>query len=180
MIQKKVTVFLSLFILIIISVALWQIISQQRSLSDIENFEECQKAGYAISESYPAQCHTPDGNTFIQYIGNELEKQNLIRVSQPRPNTLVSNPLSIQGEARGTWFFEANFPVRLIDENGVELGIGIVQAEGEWMTEDFVPFNAEITFSSPPSNNGTLILEKSNPSGLPEHADQLHIPISFE
>lgn len=146
----------------------------------VGSFTECAAAGFPIMESYPRQCRTPDGQTFREDIGNELEKDNLIRVSTPRPNTVVQSPLSVEGMARGNWFFEASFPVRLIDASGIELGKVIAQAKGEWMTTEFVPFEATLTFTAPLSASGTLVLEKDNPSGLPEHADELRIPVTFE
>jgi len=116
---------------------------------------------------------------FVGDKGNILEKQNLIRVNKPLSNALVQSPLRVEGEARGYWFFEASFPVRLVDENGRELGGSIAQALSDWMTEDFVPFEATFEFQLPTTKKGTLILEKDNPSGLPENADELRIPVRF-
>ena len=149
------------------------------SLKTVSSFDECASAGYPILESYPPQCKAPDGRTFAEDIGNELEKQDLIRISTPRPNQTIESPLTITGEARGYWFFEASFPVKLFDGNGNTIASGIAQAEGEWMTEDFVPFKAELTFSQPTTSKGTLVLEKDNPSGLPENADELRVPVNF-
>ncbi|KKW18418.1 MAG: hypothetical protein A2131_01860 [Candidatus Sungbacteria bacterium GWC2_49_10] len=145
----------------------------------IASFEECKNAGYLILESYPARCKTPDGKTFVEDIGNELEKYNLIRTSSPRPNETVKSPLGIAGEARGYWFFEASFPAELFDADGQIIGTGIMQAEGEWMTEEFVPYKGTIVFRVPAAKRGTLILKKDNPSGLPEHDDFLRIPVIF-
>lgn len=103
-----------------------------------------------------------------------------IRVNSPLPNQVIKSPLIITGEARGTWFFEADFPVKLLDENGKEIAVHYAQALGDWMTEDFVPFQAEINFEKPGTSTGVLILEKDNPSGLPEHDDELIIPVRFE
>src|SRR5574343_612712 len=36
----------------------------------ITNFEECAKAGYPILETYPEQCRTPDGRTFVRSINS--------------------------------------------------------------------------------------------------------------
>lgn len=144
----------------------------------VGNFEECAQH-YPIMESYPRRCATPDGRTFTEDIGNELEKQDIIRIDSPRPNEIVGSPLTITGEARGPWFFEASFPVRLLDENGDELASGIATAQGEWMTEDFVPFTAELEFILSGNGKGTLILEKDNPSGLPENDDSLIVPVRF-
>jgi len=144
----------------------------------VTNFDECGQY-YAVMESYPRRCATPDGRTFTEDIGNELEKQDIINITSPRPNEIVGSPLVITGSARGMWFFEASFPVRLLDENGDELASGIATAEGEWMTEDFVPFTAELEFLLSGNGKGTLILERDNPSGLPENDDSLIVPVRF-
>jgi len=52
-------------------------------------------------ESYPRQCKTPDGKTFTEDIGNEVEKLDLIKINNPRPNQIIESPLFIKGEARG-------------------------------------------------------------------------------
>lgn len=148
----------------------------------IETFEACVAAGNPVMESYPRQCRTASGRLFVEPIGNELEKNDLIRITYPRPGTAISSPLTIQGEARGTWFFEASFPVTLTDWDGLIIAEGYASAEGDWMTENFVPFTATLTFTKPDlyQERGTLILHKDNPSGLPEHDDALEIPVQFK
>lgn len=147
---------------------------------EIDSFEKCAKAGNPIMESYPRQCKA-NGKTFVEDIGNELEKADLIRINYPRPNQKIESPLVVTGEARGYWFFEADFPVILTDWDGEILAIGIAMADGDWMTEDFVPFKATIEFDKPELyDRGSLILQKDNPSGLPEYDDALEIPINFK
>ena len=143
-------------------------------------FDECVTRGFPVMESYPRQCKDDEGNSFTEDIGNTLEKTDLIRVTTPSPNIIVKSPLSISGEARGYWFFEASFPIKVLDGNGTVLGIGIAQATTEWMTEDFVPFSTTIVFNVPGTRRGTLVLQKDNPSGLPKHDDELRFPIVFE
>ena len=108
-------------------------------------------------------------------------KSDLIRVTNPLSNEAVQSPLTVEGEARGPWYFEASFPVKLLDENGEVLAAGVAEAEGDWMTEAFVPFRAKFEFTAPatPAQQGTLVLEKSNPSGLASTADELRIPVAF-
>ncbi len=118
-------------------------------------------------------------NNNIKDIGNALEKQDLIKLDTPKPNEVIQSPLAIEGEARGYWFFEASFPAKLLDEKGKELGRAIVQAQSDWMTENFVRFRATLEFQKSTTGKGTLILEKDNPSGLPENADWLEIPVNF-
>ena len=146
----------------------------------INNFKECVSAGYPVLESYPRQCKTPDGKSFTEDIGNELEKSDLIKIDNPRPNQIIESPLFVKGEARGNWYFEDSFPAKLFDDNGFLLGITPAQALGNWMTEDFVPFNVILPFAVPSTSKGRLILEKDNPSGLPEYANELRIPVYFK
>ncbi len=108
------------------------------------------------------------------------ETKSDIRVETPQPNDVVASPFVVGGEARGTWFFEAVFPVKLVDEKGETITTAIATTKEEWMQEDFIPFQAEVEFSNPSTDKGFLILEKANPSGLPEHADEVKIPVRFE
>lgn len=145
----------------------------------VTNFETCVNKGYAILESYPRSCKTPEGQTFVENIGNEIERANLIKVENPRPNQIITNPLVIKGQARGTWFFEASFPIHLYDGNGREIAQTIAQSTSNWMTEEFVPFEAVLTFIAPDTESGTLVFAKDNPSGLKENDDELRMPIKF-
>jgi hypothetical protein len=149
-------------------------------VDNINNFKECVSAGYPVMESYPRQCKTPEGKTFTEDIGNELEKLDLIKTDNPRPNQVVQSPIIVKGQARGFWFFEASFPVKLFDENGNLIASTIAQAKNNWMTENFVPFEAVLVFEFSPTKRGVLVLEKDNPSGLPENADELRIPVEFK
>jgi len=113
-------------------------------------------------------------------------KSDLIVVNQPVPGSTIESPLTVSGEARGTWYFEASFPLVLTDWDGRIIAEGFATAEGEWMTEDLVPYSGTLEFTSPYSagdpafmQRGSLILQKANPSGLPENDDALEIPVMF-
>lgn len=181
--MKKTTLLIT--VLLLISLVLVGATCDKKDLGEeekeeIANFEECITAGYPTMESYPKQCKTPAGKTFTEDIGNELEKLDLIKIDNPWPNQAIESPLFIKGEARGFWFFEASFSVKLFDDNGFLLGVTPVQALEDWMTEDFVAFDATLLFAVPSIPKGRLVLEKDNPSGLSEHADELIIPIHFK
>jgi tryptophan-rich sensory protein len=112
--------------------------------------------------------------------GNSAEKLDRIRLSTPAAGDVIKSPLHIEGEARGTWYFEASFPVTLEDGNGTVLASGHADAKSDWMTEDFVPFTADLSFKSPSTNTGRLVLHRDNPSGLPENDDELWVPVAFK
>ena len=107
------------------------------------------------------------------------EKQNIIQVDNLPDNMLIQSPLTVTGKARGTWYFEASFPIELRDGNDVLLAQTPAQAQGDWMTINSVPFSATLTFTTPTTTQGTLILRKDNPSGEPQDDDQLVIPVTF-
>jgi len=143
----------------------------------ISNFDQCVQAGYPVMQSYPRRCSML-GKIFIEDIKDKPTADT--DVFSPRPNQLVTSPLQISGVARGSWFFEASFPVELIADDGKIIEKGVATTKGNWMTSKFVAFSASLKFSKPASQKGTLILKKANPSGLPENADQISIPINFK
>lgn len=105
---------------------------------------------------------------------------DLITVVEPLPGATVTSPLTIKGEARGNWYFEASAPVTLYGQSGGLLAQGHVQAQGEWMTTDYVPFEATLAFPAQPAgSSGTLIVKNDNPSGDPSRDKTLEIPVKF-
>jgi hypothetical protein len=108
-------------------------------------------------------------------------KSGYIIVDSPAPGALVTSPLRVQGRARGTWFFEGDFPLILTDARGKIIARGFATATRQWMTEKFVPFAGNLHFTEPSSGDrGTLIFKKNNPTGLAEHDDSLEIPVFFK
>ncbi|MES2216283.1 MAG: Gmad2 immunoglobulin-like domain-containing protein [Patescibacteria group bacterium] len=106
---------------------------------------------------------------------------NLIHVTMPVKDQVVSAPFRVVGEARGPWFFEASFPVVLTDKDGKIIASTHAQAVGNWMTDKFIPFETTITYTQQISGSrGYLILKKDNPSGLPANDASLTIPVRFK
>jgi hypothetical protein len=91
----------------------------------------------------------------------------------------VSSPLTVRGSARGSFYSEAVFPVTLLDGNGRRLAQTHATAQGDWMTPDWVPFTATLTFAAPTTTTGTLVLENDNPSGDPARALSRRIDVRF-
>lgn len=145
----------------------------------VNNFETCVNAGYEIRESYPRQCSIPNGKIFAEDIGNEFRKWDIIKIFNPRPNQEISSPLMIKGEAKGSWFFEAQFPIKLLDGNKKVIATSTAHTKDDWMTEEFVSFEAVLEFEKPSTKKGTLVLGKNNPSGLAQNAEQLEVPVIF-
>lgn len=112
-------------------------------------------------------------------------ENDLIKIFTPKPGDVIVSPLAVKGEARGVWFFEASFPIILTDWDGRIIAEYFAQAQGEWMSQNYVSFEGVIEFENPSwedgfSKRGLLILKKDNPSGLPQYDDALEIPVLFE
>ena len=110
---------------------------------------------------------------------NKCPKEDLIVVENPKAEEEINSPLFISGKARGYWFFEGSFPIELVDENNNLISSTIAEAKGEWMTEEFVPFEAYLNFSNHKTRKGFLIFKKDNPTGMKEYDDELKMPILF-
>ena len=101
-------------------------------------------------------------------------------VETPKNGALVQSPLLVKGKARGNWFFEANLPVTLKDQNGKALAQKGFQAKGEWMTTDYVEFEDTLVFANPETEYGLLVIQNDNASGLPEFDKSFVVPVKFK
>ncbi|MDB5265215.1 MAG: hypothetical protein JWN64_786 [Parcubacteria group bacterium] len=149
------------------------------------SFKDCLSAGYPVTGTSPRQCKTPEGLTYAEELPAPPPiyvhaSADLIVIDLPFPGAVTGKEFKVTGKARGTWFFEASFPVEVLDRNGNILSTGIGQAQGEWMTENFVPFSADIKVPDTYQGPATLVLKKDNPSGMPENDASVSFPITIE
>ena len=108
--------------------------------------------------------------------------KDLVRVDSPLPNSKVNNNVVIRGAARGPWYFEASFPVKIVDAEGRILAEGAAHADAPWMTSEYVPFTATLQIGKIQIAEGAplrIILSKDNPSGLPENDDSTSIGVLY-
>ncbi len=97
-------------------------------------------------------------------------------LTSPKANAAVEKTFVVAGAAPGPWYFEASFPIKVLDKDGNVLVNTHADAQGDWMTTEQVTFTANITITNY-SGPATLVLMKDNPSGLPEHDDSIEIAI---
>jgi hypothetical protein len=102
-----------------------------------------------------------------------------LNITSPKAGAVIQSPLVVKGFAKGTWYFEASFPVKIVDVKGNIVGQKFAEAESDWMTEKFVPFSGLIEFTAKEGEKGFVVFQKDNPSGLPENDDELRVPIIF-
>lgn len=193
MTRQTILVLLAVLAVLGLAGVAYSVYDNKSEVHIVNTFDECVDAGFPVQESHPARCTTADGRTFVETVEEEPAPgetpdgededplaDTMIIVDTPLMNATVSSPLHVEGQARGNWYFEASFPVELRDSNDNVLATGIAQAQGEWMTTNFVPFELDLTFTSPGAGTtGTLVLMKDNPSGEPQFDDELVIPVVF-
>lgn len=157
----------------------------------ITSFETCAVAGTPIMESFPRQCRDP--KTGVTYTEQAEESPGATTRSYPSAKGInielndwstipvVNSPLTISGRVPGNWSSEASFPVILKNSAGTIIAQAPATLQGDWMTNAMVPFSITLEFSPPTSSTtGTLILQKSNPSGLEQNADSLQLLVKFK
>lgn len=133
---------------------------------------------FVIIPASPAQAPTYNSGTTTTQ--NSTSTESKITIEAPKMDQKISSPLVATGKARGTWYFEASFPVELQDESGYVIAQGPAQAQDNWMTEDFVPFKITLNFPKQPAGSkGTLVFKKDNPSGDPARDEQIEVPVTF-
>jgi len=112
--------------------------------------------------------------------GEIISYKDLIIIKNPKKEARVTSPLTVSGEARGFWYFEASFPLALKNAAGETIAESFAQTAEEWMTAEYVPFSGRIEFTGQPAGSrGTLIFQKDNPSGLSENDDAVAVPVIF-
>lgn len=150
----------------------------------ILSFEDCVNAGYPMVIENRRQCKTPDGRTFAEITNVPVTytktTSKTISVSLPYPGAVVGKELAVVGQAERSWYFEGTFPIQVLAANGSLLATGTARAEGNWMTTDLVPFKASIKIPESYIGEGTIVLKKSNASGLSENDASISFPIRIE
>jgi len=102
-----------------------------------------------------------------------------IKVTTPRSGQKIKSPMLISGEAVGSWYFEGEIPAILYNAQSEEIIRGNAKANGDWMTDQLVPFELTLEYDQPVTSTGTLILRKNNPSGQDALNQSIEIPIKF-
>lgn len=131
---------------------------------------------------------TTTGTSYDQYLNHEVPTSTILEVGNgevlqiytPLSGQAVLSPLKVYGLAPAPWFFEASFPIKIVDDNGKVLAQAPTQAQGEWMKPGLIPFVAYLNFESPLDIKiGKLIFSADNPSGLPEYDRSVSMPVKF-
>ncbi|EKE16365.1 MAG: hypothetical protein ACD_11C00018G0001 [uncultured bacterium] len=135
------------------------------------------KKDVVVDDNLNPQKNTSQRQQMEEKIPDDAE---MVVLKKPKSNETISSPLKIEGEARGNWFFEGIFLIKLTDKEGNVLSQSNAKALSDWMTTKFVSFESEIIFDKKNFSEGILVFEKSNPSGIPENNQSFKLPVFFD
>jgi len=166
--MKKYLFLIIVIILILILGGIYFSTRKEKGIFCIQDVKECPDGSFVARVAPSCDFESCPG-----------EKEGIL-ISLPKINEKIKSPLKIEGQARGFWFFEAEFTAELYDANNNFLGRAILTAKNDWMTENFVSFGGELAFVLPLTSSGKLRFLSANPSGLPENQRVFEVPIQFE
>lgn len=93
-----------------------------------------------------------------------------IEIYSLRSGERITFPLNIKGRITGNGWngFEGQVGVvRLLNEKGEQLSLGILNASSDWMSLP-TEFETRLTFKSDKEQKGTLVFRNENAAGIPE------------
>ena len=136
-----------------------------------------QDSRYLIT-AYPANSQYSQQ---LEQMVSSIQFVPTVNLSQPQPNQTVTSPIELQGQAPGNWFFEGQLSVQLVDKNGKVLGSSEITTQDNWMTQEAVSFSGKLDFKNPNQvKTADVVMNKSNPSGLPENDRQVRLPVQLQ
>lgn len=100
-------------------------------------------------------------------------------VSAPLVGARTKSPITVTGIAPNDWFFEASFPVTLVDENNQTLAQAPAQAQSDWTVQGPIQFKAELSFLVLQETRATLVLQEDMP-GENATPREVRVPVVLE
>jgi Immunoglobulin-like domain of bacterial spore germination. len=159
----------------------WQM---QGKTSKVKPIESCSKSEVMDNQKFVLEGEVATSTTTTtQEVTGDVpitynQDKTLAIIEEPKANSVISSPLVVKGEAPGAWYFEASFPVKLLDDKGNVIATAPASAQSDSLTTDFVPYKTLLEFTTT-ATSGYLVLTNDNPSGLIENELSVKIPVTF-
>ncbi|MDZ4693089.1 Gmad2 immunoglobulin-like domain-containing protein [Terricaulis sp.] len=81
-----------------------------------------------------------------------------IEITAPQSGATAPSPILVEGVAPQDWYFEAIFDAQLLDARGAVIAEAPARAQTDWTVPGPVPFVAELSYTSPTEQAGTIVL----------------------
>ena len=174
--QIKIAFVLIILLLLIITVIVVSVQNANKKTTSNQqvdqniNLDENQEQ---IDQKTPVE---PPNNPTESQIFTSSKGQKL-EILQPKIDQEIACPLEISGKIAGNWFFEASFPIEIM-QNGEKIDTIVATAKEEWMTTNPVLFSANYDCQNCQEGSLDLVFKKDNPSGLPENDDEIKVKLN--
>lgn len=154
---------------------------QPKPATAVKTFEDCVEAGNLVVATEPRECHTKGKQIFYE-VYNGVLLADVIKVTEPKPNSLVTSPFRVTGEAVGGWYYADQLMVRLEDDMGKILFTKPFKSLESTKTNSFVPFTGAVVFTKAEATTsaGKLVIERTNTEFNDGELGPLVIPVVFE
>lgn len=170
-------------------------------------FPSSQKAAESIAETNPAQKRTLGEIILRDFLGvpkcgilgggcsNTFSNQNRssttalenarytntdIYTTNFRSGQTVFNLMTINGEAKSTWFYEGIAKGEVRNEKEEAVGAFTIKAIRDPKTANFVEWTGQIQYNQPKTKTGYIVLKNANTSGEVQKDKSLWIPVIFD
>lgn len=121
---------------------------------------------------------TPEPETPAQPAASaSAPSEQLVTVGAPQSGARVTSPLRVSGVAPANWYFENQFPVRLLDPRGAVIAEAPAHPDVNW-TENAEPkvFALDLPFQVNTETAAMLVLQEDMP-GEGETPREVRIPV---
>ncbi len=105
---------------------------------------------------------------------------SLIQVDGIGPGARLVSPFNLTGKADVSWYFEGDFPVKLVDTSGNVLAQVPAKMQEYGIERGFVPFKAALLFIAGPEQPARLQFILDNPSATEGIHRTLEIPVILQ
>ncbi len=175
MIKKISYIFITVVFLFVL-VLVWRYTQIQKS--DALKLSTTATTSDTFVVATTTQNPTPEIDIYETAFAHNIDMFSTVSVSS---GDTIKPKTKVTGEVRGNWYFEASFPVELRTGTSTVVWSGVAQAQGNWMTTNFVPFSVVLNYTPfGTSTPAILVLKKDNPSGDPANDDELLIPVVLQ
>jgi uncharacterized protein YxeA len=135
-------------------------------------------SGEYLISAYPAESDLIEiYDQILEHI--KLDADIDVSLSQPKLGDQIESPVTVQGKAPGTWFFEAALPVEIETADGQILAEEIFITERDWMTEELLDFEISLDYDDSDANFGFIKVVKNDVSDIPRNKHFFYWPVRF-
>ena len=134
----------------------------------------------ASPESPLPTAQSPAEITYADRTVTSVKGVKMILHNWPSDN-ILPHTYTLRGEVPGSWANEGEFIIDTVFEGDIGYPLGTATVDGDWMTDDMVPFAATLDFGDKfvVGDEVSFLIHNANPSGLPDNDDSVRLTVTL-